>query len=164
MDINVADNTVDMASAPPAIAVPPTASQASPSNGAGNALDSPVAGAGVVSAAPAPAVRRVYDDVDLGEYDEAYKGQALRVLQNPTRGMRRDFMRASVDPASGAWLEHMALILDCQDVAQVVDGMDIEILNWLFIPRVEAGKLILPAIYDVWDRYVDQRVKARAAR
>jgi hypothetical protein len=78
--------------------------------------------------------------------------------------MRRAFLSASIDPAAGAWLDHMAVILDCQDVAQVVDGMDIEILNWLFIPRVEDGRLVLPAIYEIWDRYVAQRVKARAAR
>lgn len=180
--LNVSDSTVGMASASPATAVPPTAeSQASPrslspgafgngvfGNGASGdgASDADSPGAvGAVSAAPT--VRRIYADVDLGEYDEAYAGQSLRVLLNPTRAQRRDFLRAAVDPASGPWLAHMALILDCaaEDVGLMVDGMDIEILHWLFVPHVgDDGKVVLPEVYRVWDRYVDQRVKARAAR
>lgn len=114
-----------------------------------------------------PEFKPVYAELDLGEYDERYRGERLTLLQNPTRRFRQDFFTSTVRMSSDEFLNAIALILDCprEGIADVVDNLDIEILHWLFVPHTGDGdKLIMPFIFNVWDRYVHERVKAFAGR
>lgn len=111
--------------------------------------------------------KTIYAEIDLGEYDSAYAGLHLRVLQNPTRAMRWAYYQSAKNTGTDGWIEQMGLLLDCpaDQVGEMIDGMDIEILHWLFIPHLDDdGKVIMPFVFNIWDRYVSERVKAFAGR
>ena len=103
----------------------------------------------------------IYADVDLSEY--GLEGVTMRLLVNVTRGFRKQFIQASMEGGAGAtWLDITKRILDLDEDA--IDNLDPLVLSRLTIPFVgDDGKLIMPVVYRVWDKWISDRVKALAS-
>ena len=106
------------------------------------------------------AYEQIYEDVDLSKYG---LDATMRVLVNPTRKFRKEFWARCLSGAGDAWADSVRIILGGDP--DVADNLDPIVLHRLLVPHIaDDGKPILPAIFDIWDTYVDVRVKALAVR
>jgi hypothetical protein len=116
---------------------------------------------------------------DLGEFDAEFAGQTVSLLRNPTRGFRVSYVKAAWNASLGLegarFREHLAVIMGAEDgdaVQTVVEDMPDDVFHWLFLYTVgdydselKAFKThIEPRIMTLWDEYITERVKARAAQ
>jgi hypothetical protein len=120
----------------------------------------------------------LYIELDLKRYDESYAGSTVKVLQNPTRKFRRDFVAECFRSNSATWAEMLPTILGCENdqLTALLDDLPPEIMHWLLIPHmreraendttpVDLNKdVIWPFVLTVWDEYVDGQIKAHARR
>jgi len=117
----------------------------------------------------------VYADFDLGDLDKAWAGQTVRILANPSVRFRRDFLTSGQDATTAAgnlWFRHVAAIFDAQSrdaLRDILSDMDPEILRLVLLPNRVAdphvGGVFVsldPMIFDLWDKWMAARVKARA--
>lgn len=117
----------------------------------------------------------IYDDFDLGALDAAWTGRSIRILANPSVRFRRDFIASGQDATTAAgnlWFRHVATIFGAtsrEDLRDILSDMDPEILRLVLIPnRVpdpNVGSVFVdlpPMIFDLWDKWMAARVKARA--
>lgn len=117
----------------------------------------------------------IYDVFDLGDLDKGWAGQTIRILANPSVRFRRDFLTSGQDATTAAgnlWFRHVATIFDAngrEELRDLLSDMDPEILRLVLIPNRVAdpnvGGVFVkldPMIFDLWDKWMAARVKARA--
>ncbi len=105
----------------------------------------------------------VYQQLDLGEYDELYRGMMVRVLLNPSYRLRREYLSLT----GTAWLECVGEVLgtDNADVRAVLDELPYEVWVWLMVGIITNGEEPqLPYIITLWNRYAEERIKKHASR
>ena len=96
-------------------------------------------------------------------------------MLNPSREFRSAFAQATVAYGSTAWLDCLRCILGVETnerVEAIIGPLDMEVIVWLFVGLVDdydaeakQYKTVIRAyLYEWWDAYVRQRVKAHAAR
>lgn len=117
-----------------------------------------------------------FEEIDLGEFDAEYAGEKVRVLVNPTRGFRAEYNSACANAIFGtddqAFTKCLAIVLGCTEegAVQRINALPADVSQWLFFYTIDNfdgekfGTTIPPHLYQVWDDWVMQRVKARAAR
>lgn len=120
-----------------------------------------------------------YINFDLGRYSDELAGQSIKLLQNPSRGFKQSYVRASFNASVGleakAFLAHLAVVLgvEGEDAVQAqVDDLPEDAFQWLFLYTLDGWDaetkvwrtLIRPHLVSLWDDYVTEQVKARAAQ
>lgn len=99
-----------------------------------------------------------YEPLDLSAFNDELAGKTLPILRNPTRGLRVKFL-----PATGVeFMACVAEILNCEtgEVDALFVDYDAALFTWLFVPLVgDDGKIILPYVYELWDRHTETIVK-----
>lgn len=116
---------------------------------------------------------------DMGRYSDELAGLTINVLQNPTRGFRQSFVKsawnASVGVEQSVFRSHLAVVLgvDGDDGVQAaVDDLPDDAFHWLFLYTLDGwsaeaksfATMLFPYLLTIWDDYVTEQVKARAAR
>lgn len=101
---------------------------------------------------------KIYEPLDLGVFDPDLAGDTIQILRNPTRGLRIKFLPSTGDE----FLAYVAEIIDMPvaGISTLLDDFDSTFFTWLFVPIMgDDGKLILPYVYELWDRYTEATVK-----
>ena len=119
-----------------------------------------------------PAIKNPqYEVIDLGAFDEAYKGQEMRVMVNPSRAFRLGFIEAALNPTTEDFISYIATIAGLNgddETAQVFDDMPADVFQWLFcytvVERDGKPEAIRPHVLTLWDDRIVARVKAHAAQ
>lgn len=117
-----------------------------------------------------------YLEIDLGEFDDEYAGQKVRVWVNPTRAFRAEYNKACGQAIFGAddkaFLACLARVIDrdVNEAAAIINALPADAAQWLFFYTIDQFNgdrfevSIPPRLYQIWDDWVVERVKARAAR
>ena len=111
-----------------------------------------------------------HEVIDLAQFDEAYTGQEVRVMVNPSRAFRLGFIDAALNPSNDTFIEYIAAITGVtgDDTSRVFDDMPADVFQWLFcytvVERDGKPEAIRPHVLTMWDDRIIARVKAHASQ